>query len=78
MLVQPLRGIVYDRNGIIIANNIPSYDLVILPGKISDLNSLMDELKRFLLFTDSEMLYINENFKKKAVYNRELTIKKSN
>jgi len=77
VLVQPLRGIVYDRNGIIIANNIPSYDLVILPGKISDLNSLMDELNRFLLFTDSEMLYINENFKKKAIYNRELTIKKN-
>ena len=36
----------------------------------------MDELKIFT-FTDSEMLYINENFKKKAIYNRELTIKKN-
>lgn len=76
VLVQPLRGIIYDRNGKIIANNIPSYDLVILPGKISDLNGLLDKLKEFLVLTDSELLYINENFKKKAAYNRELTIKK--
>ncbi len=77
VLVQPLRGIIYDRNGKIIANNIPSYDLVILPGKISDLNGLLDKLKEFLVLTDSELLYINENFKKKAAYNRELTIKKN-
>jgi len=77
VLVQPLRGIIYDRNGKIIANNIPSYDLVILPGKISDLNSLLGKLKEFLVLTDSELLYLNENFKKKAAYNRELTIKKN-
>jgi len=77
VLVQPLRGIIYDRNGKIIANNIPSYDLVILPGKISDLNGLLDKLREFLVLTDSELLYINENFKKKAAYNRELTIKKN-
>lgn len=77
VLVQPLRGIIYDRNGKIIANNIPSYDLVILPGKISDLNGLLDKLKEFLVLTESELLYINENFKKKAAYNRELTIKKN-
>ena len=77
VLVQPLRGIIFDRNGKIIANNIPSYDLVILPGKISDLNGLLDKLKEFLVLTESELLYINENFKKKAAYNRELTIKKN-
>ena len=77
VLVQPLRGIIYDRNGKIIVNNIPSYDLVILPGKISDLNGLLDKLKEFLVLTESELLYINENFKKKAAYNRELTIKKN-
>ena len=32
--LPPSRGIVYDKNGVIIANNIPSYTLTLTPSKI--------------------------------------------
>jgi penicillin-binding protein 2 len=34
--VPPLRGIIYDRNGIILARNIASYDIVITPANLPD------------------------------------------
>ena len=41
ILVQPVRGIIYDRNGTIIVNNVPSYDLIIKPWEIPNLNNFI-------------------------------------
>ena len=42
-LVQPRRGIIYDRNGEIIVNNKPSYNLILDPENIDDINELIFE-----------------------------------
>ena len=44
VLVQPVRGVIYDRNGAIIVNNVPSYDLIIKPWKILDLNKFIEKI----------------------------------
>ena len=75
MLVQPARGIIYDRSGNILVNNVPSYSLIIKPWKIESLDSFISSIGKIILLTEKEMNYVNENFKKKAAYNRELTVK---
>ena len=76
VLVQPVRGIIYDRDGNIIVNNIPSYDLIIKPWKISDLNIFLKEISSIIELIPSEIDFVTENFKQKAKYNRELILKK--
>ena len=75
MLVQPARGIIYDRSGNILVNNVPSYSLIIKPWKIESLDSFISSIGKIISLNEKEMNYVNENFKKKATYNRELTIK---
>ena len=42
--VVPNRGIIVDRNGVVLAHNYSAYTLEIQPGKVENLESLIDEL----------------------------------
>ena len=76
VLVQPVRGVIYDRNGAIIVNNVPSYDLIIKPWKISDLNKFIEKISLVIELNLDEIDFVTENFNQKARYNRELILKK--
>ncbi len=52
-----LRGVIYDRNGIILANNVASYDVVILPADLPDDPGEIQEIYRAL----SEIIAIPVN-----------------
>ena len=76
VLVQPVRGVIYDRNGAIIVNNVPSYDLIIKPWKILDLNKFIEKISLVIKLNPDEIDFVTENFNQKARYNRELILKK--
>ena len=76
VLVQPVRGIIFDRNGNILVNNVPTYDLIIQPSKVKNLDDFIINISKIIELTEAEIESINKNFKNKATYNRELTIKK--
>jgi len=42
--IVPNRGIIVDRNGVLLAHNYSAYTLEITPGKVEDLDALIDEL----------------------------------
>ncbi len=42
--IVPNRGIIVDRNGVLLAHNYSAYTLEITPGKIDDLDALIDDL----------------------------------
>ncbi|MDQ7090898.1 MAG: penicillin-binding protein 2 [Methylococcales bacterium] len=44
--IPPIRGVIYDRNGIVLAENRPTYNLEILPEKVKKDGSLEDTLTR--------------------------------
>lgn len=77
VLIQPVRGIIYDRNGNILVNNVPTYDLIILPSRIKNLDEFIFNLSETINLSDEDIENVNKNFKQKALYNRELTIKKN-
>lgn len=43
--LSPMRGIIYDRNGVIIAQNTPGFNLTITPEQAGKLTELFDKLK---------------------------------
>jgi len=42
--IVPNRGIIVDRNGVLLAHNFSAYTLEITPGKVEDVDALVDEL----------------------------------
>ena len=76
-LVQPRRGIIYDRNGKIIVNNKPSYNLILSPERVDDINILISAIKDFINLSDAEIKNINNSFPNKKKLNREVVIKRN-
>ncbi len=60
--IIPKRGLIYDRNHIVIADNIPAHKLEITPGKSKNLNLSLVRLEK-LLNIDSDII---TQFKKQA------------
>ena len=77
ILVQPRRGIIFDRNGKILVNNVPSYNLIISPSQIDDLNGLLDQIQLIVSLSDQDIEYVYKNFQRSAKLNRELIIKRN-
>ncbi len=75
VLIQPRRGIIYDRNGEIIVNNVPSYNLIINPSEINDLDSTLSNIKKIIDLSDLEIKNARDNFSLKKKLNRELILK---
>jgi len=46
--VEPTRGLIYDRNGVLLAENIPVFSLEIVPDKVTKLPELLTELKKII------------------------------
>ena len=51
LLYVSLRGIIYDRNNILV-NNIPSFDLIIVPSRIKNLDELLEHISSFINLED--------------------------
>ena len=58
--IQPVRGMILDRKGVILAQNYPVYTLEIVPEQVDDLKALLDELRHIVRLTDGDL----KNFRK--------------
>ena len=50
--IAPARGLIYDRNGVLLADNIPIFNLVIVPEKTSDLTTTIEKLSKIISIND--------------------------
>jgi len=46
--ISPFRGIIFDRNGEVLVDNRPSYDLYIIPEEVQDKGRLLESLNRLI------------------------------
>ena len=65
--LAPPRGLIFDRNGIVLANNIPVYVLEIIPERIKHLSETLEKLKQLLPSVTDEDI---ENFERARKQNR--------
>ena len=59
--LPPKRGLIFDRNGVLLADNRPSYMLSIVREQVADLDATLAELQQLLPISDSDIA----NFRKK-------------
>jgi len=51
----PTRGLIYDRNGVILAQNLPTYSLEIIPEQVKELPATLTSLGKIIAITDNDL-----------------------
>jgi len=46
--IPPARGLIYDRNGVLLANNVPAFRLEVVPEQVKDMNAMLAQLGRVI------------------------------
>ena len=64
--LPPRRGLIYDRNGVLLADNRPSFILSVVREQVEDLDATLAELAGLLPVAESDL----ENFRKKLAQRR--------
>ncbi|PIZ03724.1 MAG: penicillin-binding protein 2 [Gammaproteobacteria bacterium CG_4_10_14_0_8_um_filter_38_16] len=53
--VQPNRGIIYDRNGVVLAKNIPVYSLTVIPARVKNMKTTIKSLRKIVNLTPQDI-----------------------
>jgi penicillin-binding protein 2 len=53
--LPPVRGLIYDRNGVVLAENFPAYSLEITPDQVGDMEELIEEVGRLVVVAPEDM-----------------------
>lgn len=53
--LPPTRGLIYDRNGVLLAQNRPAYSLEITPEQVDDVDALLDQLGAVIDISDDDL-----------------------
>lgn len=62
--LPPQRGLIYDRNGVLIAENIPTFSLEMVPEKVADVEVTLNELSKLLALTDEDIADFQDRLKR--------------
>jgi len=66
--VPPTRGLIYDRNGIILAQNLPAFSLEIVPERISDIDQTIAALGEIIEISDDHLKRFNKQLQQKSAF----------
>lgn len=67
MPVEPKRGLIYDRNGVLLAENLPVYNLVITPTRVPNLKKTIEELQKIIDIDDDD---ISQFYRQRKLHRR--------
>jgi penicillin-binding protein 2 len=67
--VAPRRGLIYDRNGVLLAENVPVYSLMVTPDEVKNMPETLEKLEKIIPMTPGEL----ESFQKAIKQHRLFT-----
>jgi len=67
-VVPPVRGLIYDRNGVVLADNLPAYRLEIVPEQIDDLDASIDRLAQLIEIREVDRERFMERMRKQPEF----------
>jgi penicillin-binding protein 2 len=67
-VVPPVRGLIYDRSGALLAQNAPGFRLEIVREEVPDLPAALDRLGQLVHLTDADLARFRERFRKTPKY----------
>ena len=66
--VPPKRGLIYDRNGILLAENIPTYELTVVKEQVGDLEQTLTLLQSIIELRDDHIAKFQQLLKRRRAY----------
>lgn len=60
--IEPSRGLIFDRNNVLLAENIPVFSLDVLPNQTENLDLELDELQKIISLTPTELDQFDKNW----------------
>lgn len=66
--VPPVRGLIYDRNGTLLAQNKPAFVLEIVPEQVDDLNETLTRLRKLVALQDTDITRFKDRVRKTPSY----------
>ena len=64
--VPPTRGLIYDRNGVLLAQNLPSFSLEVIPEQTDNLEATLAGLRKLITISDDDL----DSFRKRLQQKR--------
>ena len=68
--LSPTRGLIFDRNGLLVAENLPMWQLVAVPEEIDDLDSVLSALVRLELLAAADLEELEESVRSRHGFER--------
>ena len=69
--LPPVRGLIYDRNGEILAQNFRVYNLEVLPDQVEDMEQLLHQLGQLVQLTEEDLERFNTLLKRRPSFERQ-------
>ena len=66
--IPPTRGLIFDRNGIVLAENTPAYSLEIIPESVEDLDATLLELRDIVQLQEDDIAQFRRLMKKRRLF----------
>ncbi len=68
--VPPVRGLVFDRNGEVLAQNFPVYTLEVMPDQVREMDTTLNRISRLVVLTDREQRLFRRTLKQRPGFER--------
>lgn len=70
MALPPTRGLIFDRNGVVLAENRPTYHLEIIPEQVDDMEQTLSGLAEIVTLTDDDIKAFQEQLRANRSFQR--------
>lgn len=61
--LEPTRGLIYDRHGVLLAENIPVFSLDVIPDKVNNLPKMLSEVAKIVPLSDIDIAQFQKQLK---------------
>jgi penicillin-binding protein 2 len=66
--IAPMRGLIYDRNGVLLAENIPTFSLELVPERIKNMDETLKQLSRLVNISPYDLKRFRKELKRKKSF----------
>jgi penicillin-binding protein 2 len=66
--LPPTRGLIFDRNGVVMANNLPAYRLEIVREQVDDLNATLQRLQHYVDYSEQDLKRFNQSSRRRRPF----------
>ncbi len=61
--IEPTRGLIFDRHGVMLAENVPVFSLDVIPNDVQNLRSTLTELAKLISLSDNDLAQFRRQLK---------------